>query len=248
MMYLAEVKAWDIIKKQYRYKLKSYFGVFTSLVVIQLLAILFSFNGTGMSGGSSASLDYEVHYLTSDVLQVFMMIWAFITSVLITTKAYRFEDAVFVTNRWISHLSSILFLFTASVFAGITVYLAGHLFKVIRFMVKEHSSIIVESVTLSGLLTGVPASILYIFLFASAGYFVGMLVQFNKIFTVVLPVIFVGALILDGIGGDPTLLVNAGTFFGSETSFGIFLVKILGVSVLLLLGGMGVSSRLGVRK
>ncbi|XXM73019.1 hypothetical protein ACQ0QQ_03725 [Lysinibacillus sphaericus] len=248
MMYLAEVKAWDIIKKQYRYKLKSYFGVFTSLVVIQLLAILFSFNGTGMSGGSSASLDYEVHYFTSDLIQVFMMIWAFITAVLITTKSYRFEDTVFVTNRWISHLSNVLFLFTASVFAGITVYLASHLFKVITFMVKEDSSIMVESLRAAGLLAGIPASILYIFLFASTGYFVGMLVQFNKIFSLVLPVLFVGILILDGLGGDPALLVNVGTFFGSETSLSIFLVKILGVSVLLLLGGMGVSSRLEVRK
>jgi hypothetical protein len=248
MMYLAEVKAWDIIKKQYRYKLKAYFGVFTSLVVIQILVILFSFNGTGMSGGSSASLDYEVRYLTSDFLQVFMMIWAFITAVLITTKAYRFEDASFVTNRWISHVSNGLFLFTASVFAGITVYLAGHLFKVITFLMKEHSTLIVESLTAAGLLTGIFASILYIFLFASMGYFVGMLVQVNKAFTVVVPVLFVGALILDGLSGDPALLVNAASFFGSEPSMIVFLVKILGVSFLLLLGSMGVSSRLEVRK
>ncbi len=247
-MYLAEVKAWDVVKKQYRYKLKSYFGVFTSLIVIQLLAIFFSFNGTGMSGGSSGTLDYEVHYFTSDIIQVFMMLWAFISAIIITTKAYRYDDYAFVTNRRISHYSNMLFLFSASVFAGVTVYLSTHLFKWITYMVKDQSTIMVDSLTGTGLVTGTAASILYIFLFASAGYFVGMLVQFNKIFSLLLPVMFVGALILDGLTGNPTLLVNAGTFFGSETSFIIFLIKILGVSFLLLLGSMGVSNRMEVRK
>jgi hypothetical protein len=247
-MYLAEVNAWNLVKKQYRYKLKSYFGVFTSLVVIQILAIFFSFNGTGMSGGSSGTLDFEVHYFTSDIIQVFMMLWAFLSAIIITTKAYRYDDYVFVTNRRISHYSNVLFLFTASVFAGVTVYLSTHLFKVITYIVKDSSSIMVDSLTVTGLLSGMSASILYILLFASAGYFVGMLTQFNKIFSILLPVVFVGALILDGLTGNPTLLVNAATFFGAETSFFVFLIKILGVSFLLLLGSMGVSNRLEVRK
>jgi hypothetical protein len=247
-MYLAEVNEWHLVKKQYRYKLKSYFGVFTSLMAIQLLAIFFSFNGTGMSGGSSGTLDYEVHYFTSDIIQVFMMLWAFIQAIIITTKAYRYDDYAFVTNRRISHYSNVLFLFSASVFAGITVYLSTHLFKVITYIVKDSSSIMVDSLTVTGLLSGMAASILYIFLFASAGYFVGMLVQFNKIFSFLLPAALFGTLILDGLTREPALLVNAATFFGAEASFFVFLIKILGVSFLLLLGSMGVSCRMEVRK
>jgi hypothetical protein len=247
-MYLAEVNEWHLVKKQYRYKLKSYFGVFTSLIAIQLLAIFFSFNGTGMSGGSSGTLDYEVHYFTSDIIQVFMMLWAFIQAIIITTKAYRYDDYAFVTNRRISHYSNVLFLFSASVFAGVTVYLSTHLFKVITYIVKDSSSIMVDSLTVTGLSSGVAASSLYIFLFASAGYFVGMLVQFHKLFSFLLPAAFFGALILDGLTGEPVLLLNAATFFGAEASFFVFLIKILGVSFLLLLGSMGVSRRMEVRK
>jgi hypothetical protein len=247
-MYLTEVNAWDIVKKQYRYKLKSYFGVFTSLVVIQLLAISFSFNGTGMSGGSSGMLDYELHYYTNDIIQVFMMIWAFISAIIITTKAYRYDDYAFVTNRRISHYSNFLFLISSSMFAGITVYLSTHLFKVITFMIKDQPSIMVESMTITEFMAGTAASILYIFLFASSGYFVGMLTQFNKIFSILLPVGFFGALILDGLTGEPTLLVNAATFFGSETSFIFFLIKILGVSFILLLASMVLTNRMEVRK
>lgn len=247
-MYLTEVNTWDIVKKQYRYKLKSYFGVFTSLMAIQLLAIFFSLNGTGMSGGSSGTLDYEVHYFTSDIIQVFMMLWAFIQAIIITTKAYRYDDYAFVTNRMISHYSNVLFLFSASVFAGVTVYLSSHLFKVIIYIVKDSSSIMMDSLTVTGLLSGIAASILYIFLFASVGYFVGMLVQFHKIFSFLLPAAFFGTLILDGLTREPALLVNISTFFGSETSFFVFLIKIIGVSFLFLLGSMGVSSRMEVRK
>jgi hypothetical protein len=247
-MYLAEVNEWHLVKKQYRYKLKSYFGVFSSLMAIQLLAIFFSFNGTGMSGGSSGTLDYEIHYMTNDLIQMFMMLWAFISAIIITTKAYRYDDYAFVTNRRISHYSNVLFLFSASVFAGITVILSAHVFKLITYFSKDPSSIMVDSLTTGELLTGTAASILYIFLFASAGYFVGILVQFNRIFSFLLPAVFVGALILDGLTGNPTLLVNATTFFGAETSFFVFLIKILGVSFLLLLGSMGVSNRLEVRK
>jgi hypothetical protein len=247
-MYLTEVKEWDIVKKQFRYKLKSYFGVFNSMMAIQLLAILFSFNGTGMSGGSSGTLDYEVHYFTNDIIQVFTMIWAFISAIITTTKAYRYDDYAFVTNHKVSHYSNFLFLFSASMFAGVTVYLSTHLFKVLTHMLVDQSSIMVDSMTITEFMTGTGASAMYIFLFATAGYFVGMLTQFNKIFSILLPVVFIGALILDGLTGNPTLLINAATFFGSETSFIFFLIKILGVSFIFLLGSMGISNRMEVSK
>ncbi|MBN3553125.1 hypothetical protein JYA63_02480 [Fictibacillus nanhaiensis] len=247
-MYLAEVKAWDIVRKQYRYKLKSYFSVFTSLIVIQLLAILFSFNGTGMGGGTSNSISYEFYYYTSDIILVFMMIWAFITAIIITTRAYRYDDFSFVTNRTISQVSNILFLLSASIFAGITVYLSTHLFQILAFYFKDNYSIIVDSLSFTEFLMGMITSILYIFLFASAGYLFGILVQLHKGFLLIIPTILFGGLILDGIGGNPTLFVNVTNFFGEETSFILFICKVAIVSSILLLASLGISNRMEVRK
>ncbi|MQR95969.1 hypothetical protein [Fictibacillus phosphorivorans] len=247
-MYLAEVKTWDIVKKQYRYKLKSYFGVFTSLIVIQLLAVLFSFNGTGMGGGSSNSLSYEFYYYTSDIILVFMMIWAFITAIIITTRAYRYDDFSFVTNRTISQISNILFLISASIFAGITVYLSTHLFQILAFYFKDNYSIIVDSLSFTEFVMGMITSILYIFLFASAGYLVGILIQLHKGFLLIIPTILFGGLILDGIGGDPRIFVNITKFFGDETSFLLFICKVAIVSAILLLASIGIANRMEVRK
>lgn len=247
-MYLAEVKAWDIVKKQYRYKLKSYFGVFTSLIVIQLLAILFSFNGTGSGSGSSNSIQYDFYYYTSDIILVFMMIWAFITAIIITTRAYRYDDFSFVTNRAISQVSNILFLLSASIFAGITVFLSTHLFQILAFYFKDIYSIIVDSLSVTEFVMGMITSILYIFLFASAGYLVGILIQLHKGFLLIIPTILFGGLILDGIGGDPRIFVNVTRFFGDETSFIVFICKIVIVSSILLLASLGISNRMEVRK
>ncbi|KZE64815.1 hypothetical protein AWM68_09150 [Fictibacillus phosphorivorans] len=247
-MYLTEVKSWDIVKKQYRYKLKSYFGVFTSLVFIQLLAIFFSFNGTGMSGGASNSISYEVNYYSGDIILVFMMIWAFITAIIITTKAYRYDDFSFITNRSISHFSNILFLLSVSIFAGISVYLSTHLFQVLVFYLKDNFSIIKDTLSVTTWLTGISASTLYIFLFASAGYFIGVLIQLHRGFAFIIPTFLFGGLIMDGLGGNPTLFMNVSKFFGAETSFFLFAVKVLVVSIVLLLSSIGISNRMEVRK
>jgi hypothetical protein len=49
-MSLVKTSMLDIVKKQFRYKLKAYKQVFMSLIFIQLLAVFFSFNGVCMMG------------------------------------------------------------------------------------------------------------------------------------------------------------------------------------------------------
>ena len=56
-MSLSKPSTFNIVKKQYAYKLQAYIQVFMSLVFIQMLGILFSFNGVGMSGGGSNTLE-----------------------------------------------------------------------------------------------------------------------------------------------------------------------------------------------
>ena len=95
---------------------------------------------------------------------------------------------------------------------------------------------------------GMITSILYIFLFASAGYLVGILIQLHKGFLLIIPTILFGGLILDGIGGDSRVIVNVTMFFGEETSFILFICKIVIVSSFLLLTSLGISNRMEVRK
>ena len=246
-MYLAEVSSWEIVKKQYRYKLRSYFGVFSSLVVIQILASFFSLNGTGMSGGSSGTFSYNVYYYSGDLILAFVMIWGFITAIIITTKAYRYDDYSFVTNRKISHFSNILFLMSASLFAGITVFLSSHLYRLLAVYVKHVDGIMMNQLTITQILKGVSATVLYIFLFVSIGYFVGMLIQVNRLFSFLIPVGFIGFLIMDGLHNDPTLLQTIALFFGSEALLTLLFVKTIAVSALFYVLAILISNRMEVR-
>ena len=105
MMSLTKVSLWEVVKKQLRFKLKSYRGMFTSLMILQIIGILFSLAGEGGGGGSSSNgFSYDMTYYSSNIMFALIMIWAFISAIIITTRAYRFDDYAFVANRLTSHV------------------------------------------------------------------------------------------------------------------------------------------------
>ena len=132
-MYLAEVNTWDVVRKQYRYKLKSYMGVFTSLIVIQILAILFSFNGTGMSsGGGLQSFTYSVNYYSGSMIPIFTMIWGLSFPLLSLLKHIVMTIIRLLPTGEPATLLTFYFLLSASIFAGVTVLLCTHFIQVFQ--------------------------------------------------------------------------------------------------------------------
>jgi hypothetical protein len=249
MMYLTEVSMWSVVKKQLRFKLKSYRGVFTSLIWLQLLAISFSMGGEASSGGGSQNFSYDLRYYTGNMILAFMMIWAFISAVIVTTQAYRYDDFTFVGNRLSSHLANSMFLSLASVVGGITVLLASQLMKIIVMFFQDREYIASAPLTFSQFSLGMAAMILYIFLFAALGYLTGTLIQISKVFIVILPALFFGGLIVHGmLTQQSTLLLNIGGFFFSEPSFLVLFLKVLLVSSLAFGASMLISNRMEVRK
>ena len=248
-MSLTKVSLTNVVKKQYVYKLKAYSQVFMSLIFLQLLAVLFSMNGVGGMAGGDESIDVEVKYFSSDYVTAFTMLWGFITAILITTKAYRNDDFVFVTNRVSSNLSNAVFLLTASFIGGITAMLSSYLLKVIIYYFI--SDVPIKSTTILEapleLLLGIFSTFLYIFLFCALGYLVGTLVQISKAFTVLLPAAFFGGLILDGLRGKSGAIAYVFEFFFTESSLPLFIVKIIVSAGLLFSGAFVLSNRLEVR-
>lgn len=129
MMSLSKPNLASVVKKQYVHKLKANIGVFTSLLAVQILAILFSRNGVGSSGSGMNDFSINVQFYSADMVLVFTFIWAFITSLLLTTKVNRYPDFSFVTNRLSSNLANIYFLVTASFIAGTGAMLSGYVVK-----------------------------------------------------------------------------------------------------------------------
>jgi hypothetical protein len=249
MMSLTKINLWDIVKKQFRFKLKSYRGMFTSLMMLQIIGILFSLAGEGGGGGGSDTFSYDMKYYSGNIILAFMMIWAFISAIVITTQAYRFDDYAFVANRLSSHFANILFLAWASVIGGVTFLLASQSLKLSVLFLQEREFI--ESQRLSTLQTaeGLAGTILYLFLFTALGYLVGMLVQRNRIFMIILPALLFGSIFINVfVGSESTLVIDIGQIFVNETSFLLFTLKVLLASGLAYGISAWISNSLEVRK
>lgn len=249
MMYLTKVSLWDVVKKQFRFKLKSFRGMFTSLMILQVMAILFSLGGEGGGGGGSDTFSYDMKFYSGNIIIAFMMIWAFISAIVVTTQAYRYDDYTFVANRLSSHLANILFLGWASVIGGITFVLASQSLKLTVFFLKDREFIESQPMTVLQMAEGLAATILYLFLFTAIGYLVGILVQKNRVFIIILSGLLFGSLFLNVLlASESTLVIDIGQFFVRETSFLLFTLKVLLASALAYAISAWISNSLEVRK
>ncbi|WP_113929052.1 hypothetical protein [Bacillus sp. P14.5] len=247
-MYSTEVSMWDVVKKQFRFKWKSFRGMFTSLIVLELIGILLSFNGDGMSGGGSNYFDHTLTYYSGNILFGFVMIWAFISAILMTTRGYRYDDYSFVTDKLTSHFSNILFLLAASFLAGFTVLLANRVVILIVYFYQDEVSMTGQPLTVEGAVSGMMGITLYIFMLGSLGYLAGSLVQVSKTFILILPAVIIGGIFYEAaLTRNQTLVPNVFSFFGMENSIMLFLLKVLLVSGLSWLAAIVTSMRLEVK-
>lgn len=244
-MSLSKASVGEITKKQYHYKLKSYVWVFNSLILLQLMAILFSLGGSMSSGWGQDEFYLEINYYSADIMIAFTMLWAFIISnQIISNKRNEF---VFINSQLSHHLSDATFLFTTSFLGGITATLSGFLLKVLTYFFVDSSKNILTGL-MSGpkyFIIGMLATILFVFLFSALGYIVGMLIKLNKLFTFLLPVVFIGLLFIANKYGESNFMLSLFNFYFKETVFGIFVLKIILTSFLLFLGAFMISKRWG---
>ncbi|WP_332628691.1 hypothetical protein [Halalkalibacter flavus] len=249
-MSLTEVSFASVVKSQFRYKVKAYLGVFVSLMILQLIAIIFSFNGVSSFGSGSDSFSVTVSRYSANMVITFTFLWAFITAILLTTRAYRYDDFSFVTNRLSGSLSTVLFLLFACAAAGISAMLSSFLLKnIIYFFFTD--------ITLAGglpqaapgeFIIGTIATILYVILFSSAGYFIGTLVQLHRFFAVSVPGVIFGSLFIGDQSGLGNVIVWINEFLFSETSFFIFISKIIIFSGIFFVSSFYLLNRLEVRQ
>jgi hypothetical protein len=249
MMSLTETSLTFVVKKQYYYKLKAHAGLFFSLMAAQLLALLISVSGVATSSSSSGSgLVYIRTSVSSDVLVIFTLIWAFAIGATLAGNSFRL-DFTFVSNRLSSNLSSILFLLTAAALGGLTASLGGILLRVAMYFIE--SGIITGAgfwIAPQTLLGGILIASLYMLMLCSLGYFVGMLAQRNVAYVGLLFGIFFGILFLElRTSGQAALFLNSIGFFTKESSYLLFTLKAVMASALIFGTVIFFSNRLEVR-
>lgn len=243
MMSFVQMNKSEVVKKQYFYKLKAYKGSYSSLMIIQMIGLLFSLMSIVSGGGtSSGNFDYNYQVYSTDVAVGFTLLWAFITGMTITSQNYRYDDFSFVTNRQTSNMSNALYLLTISAIGGITAGLLGFVFRLLH-PIFFSTEILATPYTLSNLVIGMAASTLYCAFFTSLGYLAGMIMQFNKAFKYILPIVFLG--LWFGFG---EFMLPIFKMYFLETSLLLFFVKTAVMFSLCLLLASGISNRMEVRK
>jgi hypothetical protein len=247
-MSLNKVQFANVVKKQYLFKLRAYTQVLLSLIMLQAVAILFSFNGVGSSGINSGLIDVSTYFYSANFVVAFSMLWGFVTAILITTKSYRYDDFAFIANRFTSNLANLLVLLTASVIGSITSLLSTYLLKVLMRLFK--GSFIQSANPPSSIgvfLIGILAVILYIFLFSALGYLIGTLVQISKLFTVLLPALLFGSQFFAEAEGSTGMIQSVYEIFFKESSFLLFIGKVMVTAAVLFISAFLLSNRMEVR-
>lgn len=242
-MFLSKSSLGKVVRAQVRFKMTAYTGAVLSLIVVQLIGLIISLNGTGSMGTSIDNISIQVNIVTHDGVFMFVAIWALFVGNLITTKAYRYDDFSFVTTRLSGNIANIIILCMVSVFAGVTTFLSNYLLRVVLLLFGSSSYLkspgILED-PLSSFLN-VMMIIILILTAASAGYFGGMLLQKSKVFMVLIPA-FIIAIPVTKSGQAVLQYV-----FVENESMLFLLVKLVSITIILFTLAVVTSNRLEVR-
>lgn len=242
MMSFVQMNKSEIVKKQYLYKLKAFKGSYSSLIIIQIAGLLFSIFAINGSGGSGSNFSFDFIVYSADIVVGFTLFWSFITGLTIASKNNRNDDFTFISNRQTSNLSNALFLLTISIIGGTTAILMGvaHRVLVPLFATTE---IMAGPYTFSELAIGIAAAVLYCVFLSISGYLIGTIVQYNKAFKYIVPLVLIGLMI-----GFPEILGDIFRFYYSEASFLFFLLKAIATAGVCFILAVSISSRMEVRK
>ncbi|MDR3601506.1 MAG: hypothetical protein P4L49_13675 [Desulfosporosinus sp.] len=245
MMSSIKVNLLSISLMQYFYKLKAYTTLVYGLITAQLIALLFSLGGVSSSGGSSGELSVMVKNYSANIVLIFSLVWIMFIALKLTTKQYKNMEIALVTNRITGNLSNIGMLATACVFGGITASLSGVLFRVVMYFSSDRSQIVWNGFFLafSDLLLGIIVAILYMFVISALGYFIGVLIQLNGVFAIIVPAVVMGSFKVYADFSQAVL-----KFLTFENSLPLFALKIICIAIVLFGASLLLSNRMEVGK
>lgn len=242
-MSFTEVNLLSVSIRQYFYKLKAYSSLFHSLIIVQLIALLFSSGGVASMAGGNGGLSVSLKGYSSDIVIIFSLLWIMFIAIQLSTKTFKNMEIPLVTNRLSGNLSNIGFLTTACIYGGITSSLLGVLLRLIAYWAFDRSQIVLSRFSPTELILSIFAAIFYMCLISALGYFIGVLIQVHGAFAIILPALLLGVL---KVNHDFVFSVFA--FFVYETSLAVFVLKVIFISTILFGVSILTSNRMEVSK
>ncbi len=231
-MSLQEVSLYKVVRKQVFYKVKSYTGILQTLMVLQIIGLLTAASGSsGMMGGSSGSLNYSITFFSGTAITVMTIMWIITNSVLISTTAYRNDDFTFVSTRWSRHLANGVYIGFLAILGTLTSYMGINVLKVV-YQALRIEAIYDMNLTYMEHFVSLVTIFGYILLSGISAYFIGSVLQFNKVFTVSGIIAIVALITLINSFNHVNLYYSIGQFILEEESIPIFMIKIGSICIL----------------
>lgn len=222
---------FTMLKKQFFYKVHAHYSMFSTMVMMQLIGLIFSIGGENYGIGTS-HIELDMKVSSGSIVIAFTFFWIFIMAMMMTMRPAKSMMYTFITNKRINHLSNLLFIVFLSMIGGVSSYLLGFFIKLVTFLLYGSENILfVERVMLKEAILGIAVTILYMLLISSIGYFLGEIFSLHKIFIVVIPVVFAGFLIVF----HESMIEPLFSFFTEENHFIIFTIRVLFVVSILFL-------------
>lgn len=239
-----------VVKNQYIYKLKANSGYFCGLIVIQLIAALFSIGGTTSSSIGGGYISVTFHIFSELIIMFFCVSWSFVIGAVLTTQNLKRIAFSIPCNRLSDCFSDVAYILTGCLFGGITTALLGVALRIPIYFLDFGKIVSTGFYPSFLIITGVAVvTMLYMLIAASIAYFAGVLVQLNRVFIMVIPALIFGTLISQNTLPEVQIVIsNAWSFFVSEKSIGLLMLKDIGLAAILFALGTIVSKRLEVRK
>lgn len=239
-----------VTKILYLYKLKAHAGFLFILACLQIFALVFTF--FGMAGGMSThtgAVRIDVTVYSATGILIFTLLWAFVISIYLASKALRNLDFAFVGNRLSSNLANFCLLTTYSILGGLSASLSTLLLRNVVYFLGWGPDLIGEHFYLAPreLLMGTIAAILYLLLVSALGYFFGCLSSLHKVMVIFIPALLIGTLIMETRTPDLSIIMESIKIFTTEASLAAFIGKSLLTAGILLVGAILVSRQMEVR-
>ena len=239
---------FDVIKTQYQFKFRAHHGMFSTMIIVQLIALLLSFSnnqaGVGINNISVNGVAYS-----GDMIILLTIAWAGIMAFKLTMKQSTNIMFTFVANRKTNHISNILFIISLSIIGSLSAYFLSFIFRISIYLWKSSEMLLFnEEITLHGLLIGLVATVLYALLFSAVAYIIGEIIQLHRVFIVIVPTVIFGFIVMVTNFDNVEWINQIVPFVLFETNFYLFFVKCISISIILFFLAMFVGHRLEVRK
>ncbi|NIK13061.1 hypothetical protein [Alkalibacillus almallahensis] len=216
----------DATRQQVGLKLAAFRRVFSTLAILQIVGFLFSVTGSEQVGGSTEIMSYMIWEINSNVIIILTLLWALAIPFGMITREQRQMEFMFVTNRFISHLSNIIFLVMMSIVAAFFTVGMTLTMQTIGYFI--HDPLIIQSVFTAldlVVLWGIVA--LLVLIISVASYTLATIMQLHTLLKVIVPAVVIGAFYM------VAPIRNMAGWIVLDQSVWLLLVKVLMVALIL---------------